>query len=108
MKVRATGRAQREIVRAALWWKANRPAAPDLFLEELQAAERHLCGAPISGEVYGYRKARLIRRWLLQETEYHVYFSVDREARVIMVHSVGGGLRGSDWVGPPLAPRRGP
>lgn len=94
MKVRATGRAQREIVRAALWWRTNRPAAPGLFLEELEAAERHLCTAPISGEIYGYRKARLIRRWLLQETEYHVYFSVDQDAQVVMVHSVWGARRG--------------
>jgi hypothetical protein len=42
VNVRATGRAQREIVRAALWWKTNQPEAPGLFLEEPEAAERHL------------------------------------------------------------------
>lgn len=94
MKVRATGRAQREIVRAALWWKTNRPEAPGLFLEELEAAQLHLSTTPISGHVYGYRKARMIRRWLLEKTEYHVYFSVDRKAGVLMVHSVWGARRG--------------
>lgn len=94
MKVRATRRAKREIARAALWWSRNRPEAPLMFLDELEAAERHLCTAPISGQIYGYRKNRLIRRWLLEKTEYHVYFSVNRAARVVMLHSVWGARRG--------------
>jgi hypothetical protein len=94
MRVRATGRAKREIARAALWWSKNRPQAPLLFLEELDAAKRHLCTAPLSGQIYGYRKNRLIRRWLLEKTEYHVYFSVNRNAQVIMLHSVWGARRG--------------
>jgi hypothetical protein len=28
--------------------------------------------------------------WLLEKTEYHVYFSFNREAEVIMLHSVWG------------------
>ncbi len=94
MKVRATGRAKREIVRAALWWSKNRPAAPQLFLDELAAAELHLRTAPASGQLYGYRKNRLIRRWLLEKTEYHLYFSVNQAAQVIMLHSVWGARRG--------------
>lgn len=94
MRVRAAGRAKREIARAALWWSKNRPEAPLLFLDELEAAQRHLCTAPVSGQIYGYRKNRLIRRWLLEKTEYHVYFSVNRKAQVIMVHSVWGARRG--------------
>jgi hypothetical protein len=31
----------------------------------IEEAERHLCTAPIAGQIYGYRKDRLIRRWLL-------------------------------------------
>jgi hypothetical protein len=47
VKVRATGRAKREIARAALWWSKNRPAAPDLFLDELAAAELDHCMSPM-------------------------------------------------------------
>jgi hypothetical protein len=94
LKVRATGRAKREIARAALWWSKNRPEAPLLFVDELEAAEQHLCIAPISGQIYGYRKNRLIRRWLLERAEYHIYFSVNREAQVVMLHSVWGARRG--------------
>jgi hypothetical protein len=94
VRVRAAGRAKREIARAALWWSKNRPEAPLLFLDELEAAERHLCTAPVSGQIYGYRKNRLIRRWLLEKTEYHVYFSVNPKAQVIMVHSVWSARRG--------------
>jgi len=35
-----------------------------------------------------------MRRWLLEGTEYHVYFSVNQKAQVIMVHSVWGARRG--------------
>jgi len=94
VKVRATARAKREIVRAALWWEKHRPAAPGLFLDELEAAEQHLASSPVSGQAYSYRKSRLIRRWLLEKTEYHVYFSVDREADVVIIHSVWGARRG--------------
>jgi hypothetical protein len=94
VKVHATGRAKREIARAAVWWRKNRLEAPLLFLDELEAAERHLRTAPKSGQIYGYRKNRLIRRWLLEKTEYHVYFSVSREAQVIVLHSVWGARRG--------------
>jgi hypothetical protein len=65
-----------------------------VFLDELAAAERHLCTAPVSGQIYGYRKNRLIRRWLLEKTDYHVYFSLNRKAQVIMLHSVWGARRG--------------
>lgn len=94
MKVRAAGRAKREIARAALWWSKNRHQAPGLFLDELEALERHLRSAPVSGQIYGYRKNRLIRRWLLEKTEYHVYFSVNTQTQVIMLHSVWGARRG--------------
>jgi hypothetical protein len=75
-------------------WRANRLAAPTLVLDELEAAERHLSSAPVSGQIFGTRKGRLIRRWLLEKTEYHVYFAVDRAAQVIVVHSVWGARRG--------------
>jgi hypothetical protein len=94
VKVRATGRAKREIARAAVWWSSNRPEAPLMFLDELAAAELHLCTAPFSGQIYGYRRNRLIRRWLLEKTEYHVYFSVNRKAQFVMLHSVWGARRG--------------
>ena len=77
-----------------MWWSKNRPYAPLLFLDELETAERHLSTVPITGQIYGYRKNRLIRRWLLEKTEYHVYFSVNRNAEVIMLHSVWGARRG--------------
>jgi hypothetical protein len=52
VKVRATARAKREIIRAALWWEKHRPAARGLFLDELEAAERHLASSPVSGQAY--------------------------------------------------------
>ena len=94
MKVRATARAKQEIVRVARWWIHHRPEAPGLFLEELAAAERHLATAPETGQRYGYRRDRLIRRWLLERCGLHVYFSVDVEAQTVTIHAVWGARRG--------------
>ena len=94
MKVRATARAKQEIIRTARWWREHRPEAPGLFLDELEAAARHLSTAPETGQRYGYRRDRLIRRWLLQRSEVHVYFSVDGEAQTVTIHSVWGARRG--------------
>jgi hypothetical protein len=38
-----------------------------------KSVKRGIFRAPLSGQIYGYRKGRLIRRWLLEKTEYHVY-----------------------------------
>jgi plasmid stabilization system protein ParE len=94
VKVRATARAKQEIARVARWWKQHRPEAPELFLDELEAAERHLSTAPETGQRYGYRQDRLIRRWLLERSALHVYFSIDNEAETVVIHSVWGARRG--------------
>lgn len=94
MKVRATGRARREIVRADEWWRAERPEAPTLFLDELAALVRLLEVAPETGQRYGYRGDHLIRRRLLERCAVHVYFTIDHAAEVVTVHAVWGARRG--------------
>lgn len=94
MKVVVTARAKREIVRAALWWRDHRAAAPTWFLDELAAAQVQLSASPISGEIYGFRSGRLVRRCLLERSEYHVYFTVDQEHGVVTVHAVWSVQRG--------------
>lgn len=70
------------------WWLANRPLAPDLFVEELGAAIRKLASAPRIGARYEAAGFREMRRFLLARTRYHVYYAVDDANRVVKIHAV--------------------
>ncbi len=85
---------QAQIIRA--WWSENRPAAPDLFVEELGAAVRKLASMPRIGARYDAPGFREMRRVLLSRTRYHVYYAVDEDARLVRIHAIwhlsrGGG-----------------
>jgi hypothetical protein len=56
----------------ATWWRKNRPAAPDLFDQELERAWQQLLGQPQLGQLYETVRDRVIRRLLLPKTEQHV------------------------------------
>jgi hypothetical protein len=61
-------RATREIERVDTWWRQNRQAVPDLFVDELErmlaiVALMPSLGAPVRGE-----RVRGLRRILLKET----------------------------------------
>ena len=51
-RVVVTARAYQAIVRADAWWRDNRSAAPDRFLDELEAALDSIAHAPHSGAGY--------------------------------------------------------
>lgn len=93
MKVQFTARAERELERLARAWRELRPAAPELFLDELDEAKRHLQTAPRSGHVYGHLHGRPIRRWLLPRTQYHVYFSFIAAEQTLTIRSIWGARR---------------
>ena len=87
--------AQLEAIRS--WWIANRPAAPDLFDRELDAAVAALGKAAQAFALYHFDADVEIRRLLLPRTRYAVYFSI--EVDVVLVVAVWHGSRG---IGPPL------
>lgn len=93
MKFLVSKRARQELERIERWWKANRPAAPGLFLDELEEAERHLRTSPESGSFYRTKRGDLVRRWSLTKTGHHVYFRYIREKEEIRVLSVWGASR---------------
>jgi plasmid stabilization system protein ParE len=70
--------AREQIAEVEAWWVENRPAAPDLFTDELAAALALLSEAPRSGVPYLHPRATGIRRLLLFRCRYHLYYSVDR------------------------------
>ncbi len=94
MQIRYTRRAERCIERIDDWWQAHRPAAPDLFLRELDEAAGLLVVTPEAGVPYKTRKGSLVRYVLLPRTKYHVYYEVERAAGVVMILSVWSAVRG--------------
>jgi plasmid stabilization system protein ParE len=97
LQVRTTPEAEAEIAAIDEWWRQNRRAEPDLFLEELVAAFHVIAYAPQIGRPYRRSPVPGTRRILLKACRYHVYYvPLASEARVL---SVWHGQRG---VGPPL------
>lgn len=94
MKVWFTARARRRALHVASWWRANRPAAPDLFEQELHEAKQALGAHPLLGTVYKTVGSWVIRRVLLRESEQHVYYSVNESAETVVVHTLWGARRG--------------
>ncbi len=90
MKVELSGEARAEVERADAWWRENRPAAPDLFANELDQALIALEGTPGLGLRYEPKPG--ICRLLLQRTSYHLYFLV--QADRVYVVAVWSAYRG--------------
>lgn len=81
------------------WWRANRPAAQDLFVAELTVALERLEVSPLSCARYDEAAVTGLRRLLLPRTRYHVYFTVVEDGPVVRVHAVWHSAKGK---GPPL------
>jgi plasmid stabilization system protein ParE len=76
--------AEQQIQFIDAWWRENREAAPNLFLQELTAAITHIRSAPEAGHRYRHRTRKRVRRVPLHATRNHVYYEVTREAIVIL------------------------
>ena len=76
MALKAAPQALRDIRAATAWWKANRPAAPDLLREELRRAFRVLVQRPQIGAKSLDAESEGIRRLFLRVTRYFIYYSV--------------------------------
>ena len=76
------------------WWLENRPAAPDLFADELVAAIRRLGVTPRTSARYDAPGMREMRRASLPRTRYHIYYTVHEESRLVRVHAIWHVSRG--------------
>jgi plasmid stabilization system protein ParE len=92
-RVTLSPRAKGEIEAIDRWWRANRPAAPRLFRQELAAALDLVVIARRSGHRYWGSPVPRVRRVLLRSTRYHVYYVV-RTAE-IEVLAVWSAVRGT-------------
>jgi plasmid stabilization system protein ParE len=82
VKVELSDEAKAAVSRVDAWWRQNRPAAPDLFLDELEQALGTLAQVPALGAHYDPKPG--VRRLLLKRTHYHLYFT-EQADRVLVV-----------------------
>ena len=75
------------------WWRANRQAAPSLFVEELAEAFALLRVAPGIGRRHPHPEIRGVRRVLLRATRHHVYYV--RTPHAVIVLAIWGAVKGS-------------
>lgn len=83
---------QAQAIRA--WWMENRPAAPDLFVDELRAAIRKLATMPRIGARYELPDLHETRRVMMPRTRYHLYYTIDDDSRLVRVHALWHASRG--------------
>ena len=82
MKVGFSAVAEAQIQQIDDWWRENRPAAPDLFTNEIDRACLALEDTPGLGVPYEPKPG--VRRLLLRRTHYYVYFVQNPEAVVVV------------------------
>ena len=93
LRVILAAQAVRDVAEIDRWWRENRRAAPDLFLEEFSAALQLIGSAPFAGRHYRETNVPHVRRFLMRATRYHVYYVVGvAEAEV---HTVWSAVRGA-------------
>lgn len=91
--------AEEQVQHLSAWWRANRPLAPGLFLEELAGAIDLLASAPDIGQRFHRSPVAGTRRLPLLRSKQFVYYVHDRAREVVYVIAVWGMARGA---GPPL------
>lgn len=87
-RVRLTKRALGHLQRIDAWWRENRLAAPELFDSEAESALDLLAETPFVGVPYQRLSGPPIRRLLLIETRYHIYFDTNEDAGEVVVVAV--------------------
>jgi hypothetical protein len=76
------------------WWREHRPAAPNLFADELEWAKREMLSRPNLAPRYRTTNGKACRRLLLPATEQHVYYTVHEATDLVVVHTIWGARRG--------------
>jgi plasmid stabilization system protein ParE len=98
-RVRISPEAERQVRELEGWWAANRPASRTTFKEAFSAVIDHIAQMPSIGRPCDDIELPRVRRLLIEGTPYAVFYSVDREAREVLIAAVWSRARGS---GPPV------
>lgn len=75
------------------WWRENRTAAPDLFVQEFAEAIATLEAIPGAGVRAEHPEVNGLRRLLMRATRYRLYNIGDRET--VLVLAVWSAVRGA-------------
>jgi len=94
VRIRTTPQAEVQALAAATWWRKNRPAAPNLFTNEMAGAFDLLAGAPEIGHRYPDSRVPGVRRLLLPGTRYHLYYVYDPDSSECVILAVWSAVRG--------------
>jgi plasmid stabilization system protein ParE len=90
-----TDTASEQITEEEGWWRANRPKAPDRFMQEMLDALDHIAAMPEgTGAKYEASRVPGVRRYILRRSRYHVYYTTNREARAVTVRAIWHASRG--------------
>lgn len=84
--------AARQIEEANVWWRENRPAAPDFLARELARAFARLEQQPEVGRPFPRPGFPGLRVLLLPRTRYHVYY--DQPGGELVVRAFWSAVRG--------------
>jgi plasmid stabilization system protein ParE len=76
LEVQITHRARQQIQAASVWWRENRPAAPNAVAEDLARAFELVALHPEIGAVARNRRLSGVRRILIGRLRYHLYYRV--------------------------------
>jgi plasmid stabilization system protein ParE len=77
-------RAEADALKIDAWWRLNRPAAPDLFLEELEQTTDALSRSPGIGMTASARGLPGARRLHMRRTRFHLYYRVVEDTLEIL------------------------
>jgi plasmid stabilization system protein ParE len=90
--VRTTAVSEQHISAIDLWWRSNRPKAPDLFLDELADTLALIEAAPSLGRPWIETDVPGVRRVVMRACRYHVYYREDEDGIVVL--AVWSAVRG--------------
>jgi len=94
-----TLRASRQIVSALEGWQRNRSSAPRLLREELDEAIRAARERPRAAARGRAQRRSRIRRRLLRQTGYLLFYRVDEAARCVEILALWHARRAGDPLG---------
>jgi plasmid stabilization system protein ParE len=72
----------------------NRPSAPALLSDEIEAAFVLITDLPFAGEEVRHSRIANLRRVLLGRTQYHLYYAVSEDMETVEVLSLWHTSRG--------------
>ena len=86
--------ARSQALQARPWWRENRPSAPGLFAQELAVVQSLLATAPELGRPYHESSIPSLRRLLMKQTRYHVYYVYEAQRGEVVVLAIWSAVCG--------------